>query len=68
MTQKFPFDHFLKLDGLGDVQVTLKKAEMPVSPVIIEQTLKGIAIPQPKLASEFSPEELKTITVDSEVI
>ncbi len=62
MTQKFPFDHFLKLDNLNDVQPALQKTEMPVSPVIIEQTLKSISTSQPKLAPEFSSEELKTIT------
>jgi chromosomal replication initiator protein len=62
MTQKFPFDHFLKLDNLNDLQPALQKTEMPVSPVIIEQTLKSISTSQPKLAPEFSSEELKTIT------
>lgn len=62
MSQKFPFDHFLKLDNLNDVQPALQKTEMPVSPVIIEQTLKSISTSQPKLAPEFSSEELKTIT------
>ena len=40
MTQKFPFDHFLKLDNLNDVQPALQKTEMPVSPVIIENWLE----------------------------
>jgi chromosomal replication initiator protein len=63
MTQKFPFDHFLKLDGLSDVQpAAVKKAEMTVNPVIIEQTLKTITSSQPKLAPEFQADELKTIT------
>ena len=62
MTQKFPFDHFLKLDGLNEAQPVSKRVDLPISPVIIEQTLNSIVNPQPKLASEFSSEELKTIT------
>ncbi len=62
MTQKFPFDHFLKLDGLNEVPNALKKAEMTVHPVIIEQTLKTVTASQPKLAPEFGSDELKTIT------
>lgn len=61
MTQKFPFNHFLKLDGLSDGHAT-KKPE--VSPVIVEQAIKSMNVaPEPKaIASEFSGEELKTIT------
>lgn len=61
MTQKFPFNHFLKLDGLSE-NVTGKKPE--VSNVIIEQSLKSISpIKENKsLSSEFSTEELRTIT------
>lgn len=62
MTQKFPFDHFLKLDGLNEVQPALGKAENPVSPVVIEQTLKSMNPTQAKLSPEFCSEELKTIT------
>lgn len=62
MTQKFPFDHFLKLDGINDVQTAPAKPEMPANPVIIEQTLKNLSPNQPKLAPEFSSDELKTIT------
>jgi len=62
MSQKFPFDHFLKLDGLPEMQPVLKKAEMPVHPVIIEQTLKSMPAAQNKLAPEFSSDELRTIT------
>lgn len=61
MTQKFPFNHFLKLDGLHDGPAT-KKGE--VHPVIVEQTLKTTKpIKENKtLSAEFSSEELKTIT------
>lgn len=61
MTQKFPFNHFLKLDGLNDGQAT--KMSEP-NPVIIEQTLKTLNSPKEtkSLSSEFSAEELKTIT------
>lgn len=62
MTQKFPFDHFLKLDGLNEAHHAPKKAESPVSPVVIEKTLKSINNIAPKLAPEFSADELKTIT------
>ena len=62
MTQKFPFDHFLKLDGLSDAQPAPKKTEMTVNPVIVEQTLKTMNSNQPKLAPEFQADELKTIT------
>lgn len=62
MSQKFPFDHFLKLDGLSEMQPILKKADMPVHPVIIEQTLKSMPAAQNKLAPEFSSDELRTIT------
>ena len=59
MTQKFPFHHFLKLDGAAEPGVLPKAA--PANPVIIEKTLKNIA-PDSKLQNEFSSEELKTIT------
>lgn len=61
MTQKFPFNHFLKLDGLTDGQAT-KTSE--ANPVIIEQTLKNLTPSKETraLASEFSVEEFKTIT------
>lgn len=62
MTQKFPFDHFLKLDHLNDAQPEPRKTEMPVSPVIIEQTLKSMGPAASKLSSEFTSDELKTIT------
>lgn len=62
MTQKFPFDHFLKLGSLNDVQPAVRKSELPVSPVIIQQAIKALSSSQPKLAPEFSSDELKTIT------
>ena len=62
MTQKFPFDHFLKLDHLNDVQPDIKKTDMPVSPVVVEQTLKAISPSGAKLSPEFTTDELKTIT------
>jgi chromosomal replication initiator protein len=61
MTQKFPFNHFLKLDGLNELSAS-KKSE--VSSVIVEETLKTLAPAKEckNLASEFSTEELRTIT------
>lgn len=62
MTQKFPFNHFLKLDGLSDGQAA-KKVE--ANPVIVEQTIKSLnnsAAETKTNASEFGGEELKTIT------
>lgn len=61
MAQKFPFNHFLKLDGLAE-----SSAANPVEahPAVIEQTLKTITPSKDikSLSSEFAPEELKTIT------
>lgn len=62
MTQKFPFDHFLKLDGLNEVHSASKTTETAVSPVIIEQTLKSVSNTSAKITPEFSTDELKTIT------
>ncbi len=62
MTQKFPFDHFLKLDNLNEAQPVALPQEKMVSSVVIEKTLKSITTNQPKVDSEFSSEELKTIT------
>lgn len=62
MTQKFPFDHFLKLDGLPDVHSGSKKGAMDVSPVIIEQSIKALSPTQNKSSEEFGADELKTIT------
>ncbi|MFP5386606.1 MAG: chromosomal replication initiator protein DnaA [Bacteriovoracia bacterium] len=62
MTQKFPFNHFLKLDGITSESPAAKKVE--VNPVIIEKTLQTLEITKESksLSSEFSSEELKTIT------
>ena len=62
MTQKFPFDHFLKLDGLNEARPAATNQESPVAPLIIEKTLKSISNVQPKLTPEFGSEELRTIT------
>ncbi len=66
MTQKFPFNHFLKLDNLQDSSA-LKKSEL--NPLIIEQGPKTIPptgsvakIENKVLTSEFSSEELKSVT------
>ncbi len=62
MTQKFPFNHFLKLDGLSESAAS-KPVNHMAHPVIIEKTMKAIeacAIAKP--APEFSSEELKTTT------
>lgn len=61
MAQKFPFSHFLKLDGL-DQTPAAKVSD--VNPVIVEQTLKTLNSPKETktLSSEFTIEELKTIT------
>jgi chromosomal replication initiator protein len=61
MTQKFPFNHFLKLDGLNEGAASVKSE---VSPIIVEKTLQNLPISNENnsLSSEFSSEELKTIT------
>lgn len=61
MTQKFPFNHFLKLDGLSESPAA-KVAD--VNPVILDKTLKSIVNPKDSqvLSPEFESEELKTIT------
>ncbi|MGE3608855.1 MAG: chromosomal replication initiator protein DnaA [Bacteriovoracaceae bacterium] len=63
MTQKFPFNHFLKLDG-GIDPYQPEKVEVP-NPVIIEKSLKSLQNTQSnsnKIVPEFSADELKTIT------
>jgi chromosomal replication initiator protein len=60
MTQKFPFHHFLKLDGSTE-PLTSSKAT-PAHPVIIEKAIKAVMPSEAKLINEFSSEELKTIT------
>ena len=62
MTQKFPFDHFLKLDGLNDASPSIKSSQKPVAPVVVEKAVQKLNTSKPKLAPEFSSEELKTIT------
>lgn len=62
MANKFPFNHFLKLDGLAETP-TSSKAE--VHPSVIEQTLKSTVSSSKEtksLSSEFTTEELKTIS------
>ncbi|MCM2350277.1 MAG: chromosomal replication initiator protein DnaA [Bacteriovoracaceae bacterium] len=60
MTQKFPFNHFLKLDGLSESPVAKIN---DVHPVIIEQAIKAVNPKESKtLSEEFSTDELKTIT------
>lgn len=62
MTQKFPFNHFLKLDGINEAT---GPKELATNPVIVEKAISGLKTPAPalnKITSEFSPEELKTIT------
>lgn len=63
MTQKFPFNHFLKLDGLNEGNASSSK-KVEVNPVIVEETIKSLSNPKETktLSSEFSSEELKTIT------
>lgn len=56
MTQKFPFNHFLKLDGIAEVP----QRSPEVHPIVIDKTMKTM-VPT-KTPSEFSSEELKTIT------
>lgn len=62
MTQKFPFNHFLKLDGLSQENTAANKGG--VNPVIIEQTLNTLNTPKETkgLTPEFAADELKTIT------
>ena len=62
MTQKFPFDHFLKLDSFNDNRPAAKISEKETSPVIVEQAMKNLNPVQPAITPEFSNEELKTIT------
>ena len=62
MTQKFPFNHFLKLDGLSEHAAASRGTEA-VHPVIIEKTLKSMeTAPANRPTPEFSTEELKTTT------
>lgn len=62
MTQKFPFNHFLKLDGLNET-VLPRTQEATAKPVVAEKAIRALS---PNMSSslspEFGPEELKTIT------
>jgi chromosomal replication initiator protein len=62
MTQKFPFNHFLKLDGINPKGDAAKKRE--IHPVIVEQTLNVVNSSKESvnLSSGFCADELKTIT------
>ena len=60
MTQKFPFNHFLKLDGISPGAASTP-AEAP-HPTLIESTLKSLDATATKTTPEFSTEELKTTT------
>ena len=63
MTQKFPFNHFLKLDGLPESAASNPSSEM-AHPVIIEKTLRTMEAKNTldRPVPEFSTEELKTTT------
>lgn len=66
MTNKFPFNHFLKLDGLSETQVAPRVIEN-TNPVIIDNALKNFSTHSlhsgaPKLSPEFCTDELQTIT------
>lgn len=57
---KFPFNHFLKLDGLSDAPAPTKTE---VHPVVVKETLAAVETKENNtLASGFTTEELKTIT------
>ncbi len=61
MTQKFPFNHFLKLDGLSEGPAQPVKE---VHPIIIQEAVKSFSSPKESkaLSEEFTTDELKTIT------
>jgi len=62
MAQKFPFNHFLKLDGLTETQVPVREE---TNPVVVEKALETFASKtsdSKALSSEFTSDELKTIT------
>lgn len=71
MTQKFPFNHFLKLEGISDEPV---KQKAQPSQIVVEKHVKELnLLDEPKKSSshalskissssEFSSEELKSIT------
>lgn len=61
MTQKFPFAHFLKLDNAQEEQPFGNTA---TNPNVVDQSLKAMSqnIENTEINSEFTVEELKTIT------
>lgn len=63
MTQKFPFNHFLKLDGLPESAALNTSSDM-VHPLIVEKTLRTLEVQSilGRPVPEFSTEELKTTT------
>jgi chromosomal replication initiator protein len=61
MTQKFPFNHFLKLDGLSESPAA-KKREIPTVTEIPQMELSHKPSNSSDLATEFATDELKTIT------
>lgn len=60
MTQKFPFNHFLKLDGHHDSHQAPHGDN--IHPTIIDEALKNLPQNHGKISQEFSSGELKTIT------
>lgn len=58
MTQKFPFNHFLKLDSIPESTLPKKAEPTKVQPAIV--TFKNPK--ETKLSTEFTTEELKTVT------
>jgi chromosomal replication initiator protein len=60
MTQKFPFNHFLKLDSTAVPNAAPQSSEI-THPVIVGQALSSMKASQ-KEAPEFASDELKTIS------
>jgi chromosomal replication initiator protein len=62
MSQKFPFNHFLKLDSLSESLVINNKSSP--AHAVVENNLKdqNLINSSKSLSSEFSTDELKTIT------
>jgi len=61
MSTKFPFNHFIKLEGLSDTNNSDKLEHS--SPVILSETLKSFEAQSPnQIESEFTTEELQSIT------
>ncbi len=59
MTQKFPFNHFLKLDGLTEAPVPTKAPK--ITPIVVDKSINPLSAAQKKI-HEFGSDELKTIT------